>query len=153
MRLLSSFLRLSSLFRRRNHYQQYPYYLTTMSASSPTTGTPTSTGPTTTAKFQNPKFVPKQVNEYVLKHGYSETSVAEELRIETAKHPRSVMMGDPIEASMFKVLLPAIGAKNVVEVGVFTGYTTLIMAEAMGPEGKIVACDVSDEFTSTASRY
>jgi predicted O-methyltransferase YrrM len=141
MKLLSNFLRLSPLFRDSTY--RHHQHLTRMSSSS--TGT--------TAKFQNPKFVPKQVNDYVLQHGYSETSVAEELRLETAKHPWSVMMGDPIEASMFKVLLPAIGAKKVVEVGVYTGYTTLIMAEAMGPEGKVVACDVSEEFTNIGKPY
>jgi predicted O-methyltransferase YrrM len=105
------------------------------------------------AKFQDPKFVPKQVNDYVLRVGFHESSVAEQLRLETAKHERSRTMGDPIEASMFKVLLPAIRAKKVIEVGVFTGYTTLIMAEAIGPDGKIVALDVSEEYTNIGKPY
>ena len=68
-----------------------------------------------TAKFLTPNFVPKQVNDYVLQVGFHESSVAEQLRLETAKHERSRMMGCPIEASMFKVLLPAIRVKKVIE--------------------------------------
>jgi predicted O-methyltransferase YrrM len=62
-------------------------------------------------------------------------------------------MGDPVEAAMFSVLLPAIGAKRVIEVGVFTGYSTLIMAQALGPEGKILALDVNEDFVSIGKPY
>eukprot|EP00187_Rhodella_violacea_P010765 CAMPEP_0174913286 /NCGR_PEP_ID=MMETSP0167-20121228/80239_1 /TAXON_ID=38298 /ORGANISM="Rhodella maculata, Strain CCMP736" /LENGTH=226 /DNA_ID=CAMNT_0016158001 /DNA_START=118 /DNA_END=798 /DNA_ORIENTATION=+ len=105
------------------------------------------------AKFQNPNFVTKNVNDYVLRVGFRETPIAEELRLATANHPRGGMMGDPTEAAMFKVLLPAIGAKNVIEVGVFTGYSTLVMAEALGQEGKILALDYNEEFVSIGRPY
>jgi caffeoyl-CoA O-methyltransferase len=62
------------------------------------------------------------------------------------------MMGDSIEASLFKLLLPAIRAKKLIEVDVFTGYTTLIMAEAIGPDGKIVALAVSENTPKLENR-
>lgn len=88
--------------------------------------------------------------------GFNETPVAKELRLATAQHPWSVMMGDPAETAMFKVLLPAIGAKKIIEVGVFTGYTTLVMAQAIATDdetSKIVALDIQDEFVSIGKPY
>ena len=64
-----------------------------------------------------------------MKWGFDEDPIVAELRLATAKHERAVMMGDPVEAALFNLLLPAIGAKRVIEVGVFTGYTTLVMAQ------------------------
>jgi len=106
-----------------------------------------------TAKFQKPKFIPKETNDYVLKVGFKETKPAEKLRLETAKHRAGVMMGDPIEAAMFKVMLPAMAAKNIIEVGVFTGYTTLVMAQAAGPGAKVVALDVTDAYPSIGKPF
>lgn len=106
------------------------------------------------AKFENPKFVSKKVNDYVLQKGFHENDVAVRLRLETTKHARSVMMGDPTEAALFgSVLLPAIGAKKILEIGVFTGYTTLIMANAVGASGKVVALDVNDDFCSIGKPF
>lgn len=105
------------------------------------------------AKFANPKIVGREVNAYAMKWGLCESGVAKELRLETAKHNKAIMMGDPLEASLFGLLLPAINAKNVVEVGVFTGYTTLVMAQALPKDGKVVALDVSTEFTSIGKPY
>jgi predicted O-methyltransferase YrrM len=131
------FFFVASIFRRGA-----PSSLTKMSSSS-----------SSTAKFENPKFVPKQVNDYVLNVGFRETSIAKELRLVTANHSRGIMMGDPVEAALFSVLLPAIGAKRVIEVGVFTGYSTLIMAQALGPEGKILALDINEDFVSIGKPY
>lgn len=121
----------------------------------PPTVPPATTTTTTiaTAKFENPKIISKEINDYCLQIGHNESSVAEKLRLETAKHPRCRMMGDPIEASLFKILLPAMGAKRVIEVGVFTGYTTLVMAEAIGPKGRIVACDINEEFVNIGKPF
>ena len=51
------------------------------------------------------------------------------------------------------LLISLLGAVKTLEVGVFTGYSSLIVALAMPPEGRIIACDVSDEWTSLARRY
>lgn len=62
-------------------------------------------------------------------------------------------MGDPLEAALFHVLLPALGVTRVIEIGVFTGYTTLQLARAVGPTGKVVALDVNEEFVSVGRPY
>mmetsp|Transcript_23181 Transcript_23181/g.50404 ORF Transcript_23181/g.50404 Transcript_23181/m.50404 type:complete len:291 (-) Transcript_23181:513-1385(-) len=103
-----------------------------------------------TAKFEKPPLVNKVVSDYCLNlPGFSESNVAADLRLETAKHSKSVMMGDPTEAALLAFLLklsPGSG-KTVVEVGVFTGYTTLVLAEALKElgGGKIVGLDVNPD--------
>lgn len=105
------------------------------------------------AKFLNPKIVSKKVNDYTFDVGFNEHPIARELRLETAKHARSIMMGDPTEAAFFGLFLKSMNAKTVVEVGVFTGYTTLIMADALGPSGKIVGLDINPEFVQIGEPY
>jgi predicted O-methyltransferase YrrM len=122
-------------------------------ALNKTTFAMSSSSPSKSAKFTDPKFISKAVNDYVMKVGFRESESAQKLRVASANHPRAIMMGDPTEAAMFKVLLPAIGAKMIIEVGVFTGYTTLVMAQAVGPEGKIVALDVNEEYVDVGKKY
>ena len=50
-------------------------------------------------------------------------------------------------------LAKAVSAKRYLEIGVFTGYSTLVVSQAMGPDSKAVACDISEEFTNVAKRY
>lgn len=122
------------------------------SSNDENTSTPSETR-VSTAKFLDPKIVSKEVNDYVLQHAFREDDIAKKLRHATASHPRSRMMGDPVEAAFFNLLLPAICAKKVIEIGVFTGYTTLILAKAVGDGGKVFALDVSEEFTSIGKPY
>ena len=57
------------------------------------------------------------------------------------------------QGTLLGLLVAAIGARRVLEVGTFTGYSALCMARALAPEGRLLACDVSEEFTSIARRY
>jgi hypothetical protein len=68
-----------------------------------------------TPKYLEPKIINKEVNEYVLKYGFVEDRVVEELRLATARHSRSRMMGDPTEAAFFSLLLKSINAKRILE--------------------------------------
>ncbi len=63
------------------------------------------------------------------------------------------MQISPEQGQFFRVLLGAIGARRTLEVGVFTGYSSIITAMALPPDGRVVACDVSEEFTAVAKRY
>jgi len=66
---------------------------------------------------------------------------------------RSVMQIAPEEGTLLALLVASIGARNVVEIGTFTGYSALCMARALPPGGKLVACDVSEEYTAVARRF
>jgi caffeoyl-CoA O-methyltransferase len=91
--------------------------------------------------------------DYILSVSLREPDVLRRLRDETASHPRAGMQISPDQGQFMALLVRLIGAVRAIEVGVFTGYSSLSVALAMPPEGRIVACDVSEEFTSVARRY
>lgn len=74
------------------------------------------------------------------------------LREETARHPTRMQIS-PEQGQFMSLLLWLIRAKKTLELEVFTGYSSLITALALPPDGKIIACDVSEEFTVVARRY
>ncbi|MDJ0704549.1 MAG: class I SAM-dependent methyltransferase [Leptolyngbyaceae cyanobacterium MO_188.B28] len=82
-----------------------------------------------------------------------EPAVLIQLRQETALHPMGRMQIAPEQGQFMALLVQLMGAKKTLEVGVFTGYSALATALALPPDGKIVACDVSEEYTAIARRY
>ncbi|RLN35732.1 hypothetical protein C2845_PM03G01170 [Panicum miliaceum] len=68
-----------------------------------------------------------------------------ELRLATASHPMAAMAASPDEVQLFGLLLEMLGARNAIEVGVFTGYSLLATALALPDDGKVVAIDVTRE--------
>src|SRR5580698_3240908 len=93
------------------------------------------------------------VIDYVLRTSVREADVAARLRKETAGHPKSNFQIPPEQGQLLQLLIRMTGARRVIEVGVFTGYSSLAMALALPPDGRITACDISEEYTSTARRY
>ncbi|WP_421656709.1 class I SAM-dependent methyltransferase [Leptothermofonsia sp. ETS-13] len=91
--------------------------------------------------------------DYLLSVSLREPEVLAELRQETAQLPMSIMQIAPEQGQFMALLIQLIGAKKALEVGVFTGYSSLCVALAMPPEGKLVACDISEEYTAIAKRY
>jgi len=90
---------------------------------------------------------------YLLSVSLREPDVLQELRQETANHPMSQMQIAPEQGQFMALLVQLMGAKKTLEVGVFTGYSSLAIALALPPDGKIIACDVSEEYTAIARRY
>ena len=82
-----------------------------------------------------------------------EPAVLTQLRRETAQHPMGRMQIAPEQGQFMALLIQLMGARRALEVGVFTGYSTLAVALALPPDGKIVACDVSEDYTAIARRY
>ena len=97
--------------------------------------------------------ITESVSDYLLSVSLREADVLRELRDETASHPNANMLISPEQGQFMQMLVRLIGAKKVVEVGVFTGYSSLAVALALPETGRIVACDVSEEYTSIARRY
>ena len=91
--------------------------------------------------------------EYLLAASLRELPVLKRLREETARHPRATMQISPEQGQLMRLLVKLLGAKRCIEVGVFTGYSSLCMALALPQDGRLLACDVSEEFTSVARRY
>jgi predicted O-methyltransferase YrrM len=82
-----------------------------------------------------------------------EPAILTELRLETAQHAMSQMQIAPEQGQFMALLVQLIGAKKTLEVGVFTGYSALVVALALPVGGKVVACDVSADYTAIAQRY
>jgi predicted O-methyltransferase YrrM len=91
--------------------------------------------------------------DYLLSVSLREPTILTQLRQETSQLPMSRMQISPEQGQFMALLVKLIGAKKTLEVGVFTGYSSLVVALALPADGKIVACDVSEEYTSIARRY
>jgi predicted O-methyltransferase YrrM len=90
---------------------------------------------------------------YLLANSVREPEVLIQLRSATAKHPLANMQISPEQGQLMGLLVSLIGAKKCLEIGVFTGYSTLVVALNLPADGRIIACDVSDEFTAIAAEY
>lgn len=91
--------------------------------------------------------------QYLVANSVREPEILRQLREETARHPLVNMQISPEQGQLMALLVQLIGAKKCLEVGVFTGYSSLSVALNLPDDGKLVACDVSEEFTSIASKY
>lgn len=91
--------------------------------------------------------------DYILKNSVREPEVLARLRRETASHPKVNFQIPPEHAQFLRVLIKMTGAKRAIEIGVFTGYSSTAIALALPPDGKLIACDISEEYTSVARRY
>ena len=91
--------------------------------------------------------------EYLVDHSVREHPVLSQLRAETAKLPHAGMQIGADQGQFMALLARLIGARRCIEVGVFTGYSSLAVALALPDDGRIIACDVSEEWTAIARRH
>ena len=102
------------------------------------------------------KFIPltPKLYEYAVAHGHNGDPIRAELAAETTKLGRVSGMQIAAEQGTFMgILAAAIGARSAVEVGTFTGYSALCVARALPADGKLLCCDVNEEWTSLGRRY
>ncbi len=89
------------------------------------------------------------LHEYLVRQGLRESEAARGLRAETLAATRwHVMQISPEQGAFMALLVRLLGARRAVEVGTFTGYSALVVAEALPADGRLVACDVSEEWTA-----
>ncbi len=91
--------------------------------------------------------------EYLLNASLRESDLLARLREETARDPMARMQIAPEQGQFMALLVQLMKARRALEVGVYTGYSSLSVAQALPPDGRITACDVSVEWTSIARRY
>jgi predicted O-methyltransferase YrrM len=91
--------------------------------------------------------------DYLLGKSLREPAALAALRAETASHPRINMQIAPEQGQFMQMLVRLIGARRAIEVGVFTGYSSLAVALALPDDGRLLACDISEEFTAIARRH
>jgi len=98
-------------------------------------------------------LLPENVYDYLQRTSLREPPVLARLRQETAAHPQGRMQITPEHGQFLMLILQLMGARRTLEVGVFTGYSALAAALALPSDGRVVACDISEEYTSVARRY
>ena len=91
--------------------------------------------------------------DYLLANSLREPAVLAELRAETGKMAQGMMQISPEQGQFMQLLARLVGAKRCIEIGTFTGYSSLAVALALPADGRILCCDVSEEFTQVARRY
>jgi predicted O-methyltransferase YrrM len=94
-----------------------------------------------------------ELTAYVLEVGTREPEVLGRLREETASLPERGMQIAPEQGALLAMLVELTGARRCVEVGTFTGYSSTAVALALPDDGRLVCCDVSEEWTDMARRY
>lgn len=90
---------------------------------------------------------------YIRASSLREPEVLARLRDETAKLSNGTMQITPEQGQFMSLLIRMLNARNAIEVGVFTGYSSISVASALPENGRLLACDVSEEYTNIARRY
>jgi caffeoyl-CoA O-methyltransferase len=93
-----------------------------------------------------------ELNAYLIEVGAREPEVLARLREETEVMPQAGMQIAVEQGALLAMLVKLLGARRVLEIGTFTGYSSTAMALALPADGRIVCCDVSEEFTAVARR-
>jgi len=91
--------------------------------------------------------------KYIEQVTLREPEILRRLREETSRHPYATMQISAEQGQFMALLIHLLSARRTLEIGVFTGYSSLSVALALPDDGRIIACDISDEWTSIARRY
>ena len=90
---------------------------------------------------------------YLIANWLREDDVLRQLREETSQLEMAMMQIAPDQGQLMALLAKLIGAKRILEVGTFTGYSALAMAQVIPDDGEVVCCDISEEWTTIAKKY
>jgi predicted O-methyltransferase YrrM len=97
--------------------------------------------------------VENNIQDYVLSNSLRESDVLAQLRRETAQDPAAIMQIPPEQGQFMSMLIKLISARRTIEIGVYTGYSTLCVALAMPIDSYTIACDVNEGWTNIAKKY
>lgn len=91
--------------------------------------------------------------EYMRRVTLREPDVLRRLREETAQLPNSNLQISAEQGQFMALLMHLIGARRTIEIGVYTGYSALAVAQALPDDGRVIACDINEEWTAIGRRY
>jgi predicted O-methyltransferase YrrM len=95
----------------------------------------------------------EEITEYICSVSAPEHPILRKCREETSSLPQARMQLGAEQAPLFRVLLGLLKAKKTLEIGVFTGYSSTLTALSLPQDGRLIACDMSEEFTRKARQY
>jgi len=100
------------------------------------------------------RIVSKRIEQYCQEHSNPESKLLHELVSETFAHTAFPEMEvGPLEGAFLRILVRLLRAKRILELGTFTGYSSLLMAEGLPDDGKLITCDIDPETTEIAKKY
>lgn len=97
--------------------------------------------------------ITKKLSDYFLKNTLREPKLLQQLRVATAKLPNAEMQISAEQGQFMALLVKLINARKTLDIGVFTGYSSLAVALALPDNGKVIACDIDPVTTKIAQRY
>jgi caffeoyl-CoA O-methyltransferase len=100
------------------------------------------------------QLIPPEIDAYAEAHSMPESAVCRALREETQRtmeYPQ--MLVGPLEGAFLKMMTQLVGAKQVLEIGMFTGYSALCFAEALPSDGTVITCEINEKSSAVARRY
>jgi predicted O-methyltransferase YrrM len=97
--------------------------------------------------------VTEKLYEYMLSVSLREPEVLQQLRAETALEENANMQISPEQGQFMALLVKMLGAKRTLDIGVYTGYSSLCIALALPEDGRVIACDINRKWTDIAKRY
>ena len=97
--------------------------------------------------------ITEELYEYMLSVSLREPAVLHELRRETALDEHANMQISPEQGQFMALLVRLLGARKTLDIGVYTGYSSLCIGLALPRDGRVIACDLNPEWTDTAKRY
>ena len=98
-------------------------------------------------------FLPEKVARYIREHSVREAAVLRELREATKAVPMSGMQIGADQGQFMQLLVQAIGARRCLEIGTYTGYSALAVALALPDDGRLICCDISEEWTAVGKPF
>lgn len=98
-------------------------------------------------------FLSDRVSNYLKNLAPTDSALVAQLRAETQKTEHPGMQIGADQGAFLQLLVELVGARRAIEVGVFTGFSALCVARALPSDGRLVACDISEEWTEIAVRY
>lgn len=93
------------------------------------------------------------LHDYILSVSLREPDVLRRLREETDRDPNAIMQIPPEQGQLMVFLIRVLGAKKAIEIGTYTGYSTLCVALALPQDGVVVACDINDGWAEIGRKY
>lgn len=97
--------------------------------------------------------ITEELYEYMISVSLREQEILRELRVETALDENANMQISPEQGQFMGLLIKLLGAKHTLDIGVYTGYSSLCIALALPKDGRVIACDINREWTDIAKRY
>lgn len=98
-------------------------------------------------------LVPARLYDYLLEQSLREPPILAQLRKETAELPQAMMQIAPEQGQFMALLVQLMEARKTLDIGVFTGYSSLAVGLALPPGGRVIGCDINDDWASIAKRY